>query len=448
MPEYVYALHDFQPEHEDEVPFRAGERIEIVEKDDQYGDGWWQGRNLAGKVGLFPEAYTTPAPRRRGRGHADTEPPPTATASQHSLHTLTEESETDSVTSGDVGRAHVPLSAVMGSSGSADSGVMNATMTDVQEAIEQLGRRRKEGELGDDESDGGEGWHKGARQKLAEKARKAVEEAEKLESIGGSIGKGKGRIIAPPIDVEMSDEKSEEENGPADEFGVRTTKRSIKSEGDTRSSTLAGGDSQTGLSTTTGSTAKASDSDSIDLPTKGGDEDLPTVTQASFPTPMVTTEPPADDIHPPAELRDAEPIVSTVATLSLPSPISPTFQIARSQSTPPPRAISPSQQQSNTFAPSHSEGPASPVTNNMRSIFTERRTSSPGIPYRESMTALPSPTLSSVGGFAGFGHSKRSSIASSAPGGLTLASPAPITQPLRRMGTASKRGSQRKKRPS
>ncbi|KAL4256745.1 Polar growth protein [Pleurotus pulmonarius] len=485
MPEYVYALHDFQPEHEDEVPFRAGERIEVVEKDDQYGDGWWQGRNLAGKVGLFPEAYTTPAPPTTGsvlipsstpdddaEAEADTEPPPTATTSQHGLHTLTEESETDSVTSGDAGRAHVPLSAVMGSSGSADSGVMNATMTDVQEAIEQLGRRRKEGEFGDgersfsfastgdgdnnslrydgetDESDGGEGWHKGARQKLAEKARKAVEEAEKLESIGGSIGKGKGRIIAPPIDVEMSDEsedeggdhtmsfirghaipeESEEESGLADEFGVRTAKRrSIKSEGDTHSSTLAGGDSQTGLSTTTGSTAKASDSNSLDLPSKGGDEDLPTVTQASFPTPVVTTEPPADDMHPPAELRDAEPIVSSAATLSLPSPISPTYQIARSQSTPPPRAISPSQQQSNTFIPpSHSEGPASPATNNMRSIFAERRTSSPGIPYRESMIALPSPTLSSVGGFAGFGHSKHSSIASSAPGGLALASPAPI----------------------
>ena len=42
MPEYVYALHDFQAEHEDEVSFRAGERIEVLEKDDQYGDGWWQ----------------------------------------------------------------------------------------------------------------------------------------------------------------------------------------------------------------------------------------------------------------------------------------------------------------------------------------------------------------------------------------------------------------------
>jgi hypothetical protein len=42
MVEYVYALHDFLPEHEDEVSFLAGERIEVIEKDDQYGDGWWQ----------------------------------------------------------------------------------------------------------------------------------------------------------------------------------------------------------------------------------------------------------------------------------------------------------------------------------------------------------------------------------------------------------------------
>jgi hypothetical protein len=42
MPDYVYALHDFQPENEDEVDFRAGEPIEVIEKDDQYSDGWWQ----------------------------------------------------------------------------------------------------------------------------------------------------------------------------------------------------------------------------------------------------------------------------------------------------------------------------------------------------------------------------------------------------------------------
>jgi hypothetical protein len=44
MVEYVYALHDFIPENDDEVPFKAGERIEIVERDDMYGDGWWQVR--------------------------------------------------------------------------------------------------------------------------------------------------------------------------------------------------------------------------------------------------------------------------------------------------------------------------------------------------------------------------------------------------------------------
>ena len=45
MPEYVYALHDFLPEHEDEISFRAGEPIEVIEKDDLYSDGWWQVRS-------------------------------------------------------------------------------------------------------------------------------------------------------------------------------------------------------------------------------------------------------------------------------------------------------------------------------------------------------------------------------------------------------------------
>ena len=42
MPEYVYAQHDFAPENPDEVSFKVGDRIEIVEKDELYGDGWWQ----------------------------------------------------------------------------------------------------------------------------------------------------------------------------------------------------------------------------------------------------------------------------------------------------------------------------------------------------------------------------------------------------------------------
>ena len=42
MPEYVYALFEFAPENPDEINFKAGDRIEVVEKDDVYGDGWWQ----------------------------------------------------------------------------------------------------------------------------------------------------------------------------------------------------------------------------------------------------------------------------------------------------------------------------------------------------------------------------------------------------------------------
>ena len=44
--EYVYALHDFEPQNDDEIDFVAGERIEVLEKDDAYGDGWWTVRPL------------------------------------------------------------------------------------------------------------------------------------------------------------------------------------------------------------------------------------------------------------------------------------------------------------------------------------------------------------------------------------------------------------------
>ncbi|KAL0570916.1 hypothetical protein V5O48_011042 [Marasmius crinis-equi] len=56
---YVWALHDFHPENHDEVAFKAGECIEVVEKDELYGDGWWKGKTLAGKLGLFPASFAT-----------------------------------------------------------------------------------------------------------------------------------------------------------------------------------------------------------------------------------------------------------------------------------------------------------------------------------------------------------------------------------------------------
>ncbi|PWN42971.1 hypothetical protein IE81DRAFT_322899 [Ceraceosorus guamensis] len=56
---YVYALHDFEAENPDEVSFQAGQAVLVVEKDDAYGDGWWQGTNNKGETGLFPFSYTT-----------------------------------------------------------------------------------------------------------------------------------------------------------------------------------------------------------------------------------------------------------------------------------------------------------------------------------------------------------------------------------------------------
>ncbi|KAL1702427.1 hypothetical protein EV121DRAFT_281858 [Schizophyllum commune] len=233
MSEYVYALHDFIPENDDEIDFKAGERIEVVEKDDLYGDGWWKGRNLAGKVGLFPQTYTAPAPAAaNSSSYEDAQSTPTKATSQS--------------TNGDTPSApEVPSSPpppqlqlngldTVSEVGSTD-GVMKETMTDVQKALEQLGARRDgdgrsfsfasthddrdtetdtDYDMSDVDTQDGENWHKGARRKLAEKARRAVEEAEKLEQMMGTYNGT--RLVAPPIDVEMSDESDDEHDDRLD----------------------------------------------------------------------------------------------------------------------------------------------------------------------------------------------------------------------------------------
>ena len=120
---------------------------------------------------------------------------------------------------------------------------MRATMTDVQKAIEQLGRdgsgaddydgarsfsfaSTKEG--GDTETDdtdfdlsdldgsfqqGDKGdWHKNARRNLAAKAKRAVENAKQLEAMMEGSPSASRRAVAPPIDVEMSDESEIEDD--------------------------------------------------------------------------------------------------------------------------------------------------------------------------------------------------------------------------------------------
>lgn len=224
-----------------------------------------QGRNISGKVGLFPQTYTStsppsaealalaPSPSSNSASGSTSallpaapEPIPVeqTASSKTILQPLHEESESESpppvAVNGDDRKASMD-----GSIHSAGDGeVMKATMTDVQKAIEQLGRRREHPDESrsfsftssrddrdtdndtdldfdlDDPSDndgGGENWHKGARKKLAEKARRAVEEAEKLEMIMGA-----GRSKAPPIEVELSDE-SEGEDDPEEHEHTHTS---------------------------------------------------------------------------------------------------------------------------------------------------------------------------------------------------------------------------------
>jgi hypothetical protein len=223
-----------------------------------------QGRNLTGSVGLFPVSYTAPAPAPAPSftdiSHP-TEPVSDPPGLSHSnnrfvLQPLAEESESEAPPNKIISPVPKHPSTFFDNEydiepyendasrdgANANNEVMKATMTDVQKAIEQLGR----GGLGEDgdgarsfsfastkdgantensdtdfdlsdfdgpEANGnnGEDWHKGARRKLAAKAKRAVEEAEKLEEMMGENGDGR-RVIAPPIEAELSDE-SEPEDG-------------------------------------------------------------------------------------------------------------------------------------------------------------------------------------------------------------------------------------------
>ena len=100
-----------------------------------------QGRNLAGKVGLFPESYTQPA----SPATEPSAPPaiadspllsPTPSLPVHELDTFPslQEPSSPAVTNGDA-QPTQPTTA------NGNGEVMLATMTDVQQAIEQLGHK-------------------------------------------------------------------------------------------------------------------------------------------------------------------------------------------------------------------------------------------------------------------------------------------------------------------
>ncbi|EGX88387.1 polarized growth protein [Cordyceps militaris CM01] len=60
----LLVIHDFHARSSDELSLGKGDRVELIERDDEFGDGWFLGRHLLnGNTGLFPEVYTRPAPR-------------------------------------------------------------------------------------------------------------------------------------------------------------------------------------------------------------------------------------------------------------------------------------------------------------------------------------------------------------------------------------------------
>ncbi|OGM40117.1 polarized growth protein (Boi2) [Aspergillus bombycis] len=60
----LLVVHDFEARGPDELNLRRGEKIELVELDDGFGDGWYLGKDLnTGTQGLFPGVYTTAAPK-------------------------------------------------------------------------------------------------------------------------------------------------------------------------------------------------------------------------------------------------------------------------------------------------------------------------------------------------------------------------------------------------
>ena len=57
----LLVVHDFVARSPDELSLAKGDRIELIERDDDFGDGWFLGRHMNnGNTGLFPEGETSP----------------------------------------------------------------------------------------------------------------------------------------------------------------------------------------------------------------------------------------------------------------------------------------------------------------------------------------------------------------------------------------------------
>ncbi|OJD14400.1 hypothetical protein AJ78_05247 [Emergomyces pasteurianus Ep9510] len=66
-------VDDFLARGADELTFRRGDKVELLELDEGFGDGWYLGKHVAeNRTGLFPGVYTTTIPKLGVRQHATT----------------------------------------------------------------------------------------------------------------------------------------------------------------------------------------------------------------------------------------------------------------------------------------------------------------------------------------------------------------------------------------
>ncbi|KAI2624872.1 hypothetical protein GGR54DRAFT_539385 [Hypoxylon sp. NC1633] len=127
----LVVIHDFQARSSDELSLAKGDRVELIERDDEFGDGWFLGRHLInGNSGLFPEVYTRPSPKGAAasaiapkpissslssatNGVASAAgPPASTTTSVQEDHTPTSTPQTTSLTPTETNSVTLPLNSV------------------------------------------------------------------------------------------------------------------------------------------------------------------------------------------------------------------------------------------------------------------------------------------------------------------------------------------------
>ncbi|KAL1880921.1 hypothetical protein Plec18167_003456 [Paecilomyces lecythidis] len=88
----LLVVHDFDARGADELTLRRGDKVELVELDEGFGDGWYLGKHMAhGTTGLFPGIYTTPAPKI-GIRKVVTEPAPSIASTADSTEDASQSS--------------------------------------------------------------------------------------------------------------------------------------------------------------------------------------------------------------------------------------------------------------------------------------------------------------------------------------------------------------------